>query len=158
MAIVKSEPTGWASWNARITTEDREVAILSISTFKNKGAVQLDGDDYTMEPHGVWGGAGVLRKGASVIAQAKKPSFFRRTFEISSAGHHFRLESRSWTGREYALVVGGQEVGRIHSHGLTGRKVEMEFPDEVPLVLQLFLLYLVLVQHKREAAAASSGS
>lgn len=158
MAILHAEPTGWASWNVRITEGEREITRLSVSIFRNRGEFTLEGEDYRIESSGVLRTTAVLKRGAGVIARAEKPSFLRRHFEISSAGHHLKLESQSWSGREYALFLGGQEVGRITRKGFIGRKMEMEFPDEVPLVLQVLLTYLVLVQAKREAAAASSGS
>jgi hypothetical protein len=94
-------------------------------------------------------------KGASVIAKAKKAGAFKRTWEISSAGHHLTLESRSLLGREYALLLGTHEVGRVKREGFAGRKTVMEFPDEVPVFLQVFLAYIVISQARREAAAAS---
>jgi hypothetical protein len=63
------------------------------------------------------------------------------------------LVSSSFWGREYVLVLGGEEVGTVRRSGLGGRKMRLEFPDEVPLILQVFLAYLVLCQAKREAAA-----
>jgi hypothetical protein len=67
------------------------------------------------------------------------------------------LESRSWTGREYVLLLGSQEVGRIQREGFSGRKLLLEFPDDMPLFLQLFLVYVVASQARRERAAAASG-
>ena len=158
MAVLIAEPTGWASWNARIESDGKEITLLSVSFFKNRGTFRLGGEEYVIESRGLFKPSVTLKKGATVIARAEKSSFLHRRFEISSAGHPLRLESQSWSGREYALLVGSQEVGSISRTGFTGRKMRLEFPDEVPLVLQLLLTYLVLVQAKREAAAASSGS
>lgn len=157
MAILNAEPTGWASWNARITADGQELTLLSLSLLRSRGTFQLDGEEYVIESTGVWRNTALLKKGSRIIARAEKPSFLHRKYEISSAGHHLRLDSRSWSGREYALLLGNQEVGRITRKGFVGRKMELEFPDQVPLVLQVLLVYLVLVQAKREAAAASAG-
>jgi hypothetical protein len=90
-----------------------------------------------------------------VIARVTKPSFFRRRFQVASAGHRFLLESLGWTGREYQLLLGTQPVGRIKREGFAGRRMTLDFPDEVPLVLQILLIYLVAAQAKRERAARS---
>ena len=158
MAHLLCQPTGWASWNARITAGDAEVTHLSISFLKNRGEFRLDGEDYVIQPRSFWRTSADLKRGSTVVARAEKPSLFRRQFQVSSAGHRMVLESRSWRGREYVLRVGGREAGRVTREGLTGRKIRLEFPEEVPVLLQVFLAYLVLVQVKRETAAASSGS
>jgi hypothetical protein len=67
------------------------------------------------------------------------------------------VESRNWLGRKYALLLGNQEVGWIERKGLRGRTMRLEFPDEVPVALQVLLVYLVVCQVKREAAASSGG-
>lgn len=158
MAVLIAEPTGWTSWNARITADDRELTVLSVSFWKSRGTFRLEGEEYLIEPRGFWQTSVDMKRGATVIARVEKPSFLRRNFLITSAGHRMELRCRSWWGREYALVVEGREVGSVTRKGLTGRKVRLEFPEKVPTVLQILLAYLVLVQAKREAAAAASGS
>ncbi|MFC1574881.1 hypothetical protein ACFL3Z_02255 [Gemmatimonadota bacterium] len=158
MAVLVAETTGWGSWTSRITQDGEDLTELRISTFRTKGSFELEGETYSVEPEGFWGHHAVLQKGATVIARAEKASLTRRRFNITSAGHQLKLESRSFSGREYVLLLGGQEVGWIRAEGLMKKRVTLEFPDEVPVFLQLFLTYLVLAQSKREAAAAAAGS
>jgi hypothetical protein len=68
-----------------------------------------------------------------------------------------RLESQKWTGREYKLLLGNQEVGSVKREGFAGRRVMMDFPDDVPVVLQVFLAFIVISQARREAAASGGG-
>jgi hypothetical protein len=157
VAILHAEPLGWASFGVRILSGDEELTQLMISTFKGKGSFDLDGEAFTVEPEGFFRSNAVLKKGSSTIAKVRKPSILRRRFEISSAGHRLVLESRGWAGREYVLLLGSQEVGRVKREGFVGRKILLEFPDDVPLFLQVLLAYVVVSQAKREAAAAASG-
>jgi hypothetical protein len=155
VAILQTEPLGLFSFGARIRAGDREVARLGISFFRSRGSFTLDGEAFLIEPMGFFGSGVILKKGSSVIARVTKPSFFRRRFEVNSAGHRFVLESRSRTGREYVLLLGAQEVGRIERGGFMGKRLKLDFPDEVPLVLQVLLAFVVLAQAKRERAARS---
>lgn len=160
MTVLRAEPLGWASFGVRnlsILSGDEELTQLKISPFKGKGSFDLNGEAFTIEPEGFFRSNAVMKKGNSVIARARKSSILRRRFEISSAGHQLVLESRSWTGREYVLLLGSQEVGRIQREGFSGRKLLLEFPDDMPLFLQLFLVYVVASQARRERAAAASG-
>lgn len=156
MAILEAEPTGWFSWNALITSDAAPLTELAISAWKGRGAFELEGQSFTIEPIGFWGHNAELRRNNSVIAKATKTGMLARRWAISSAGHQFTLESRSWRGREYALRLGNQEVGHVTRKGMTGRRISLQFPDDVPEVLQIFLTYVVLCQGKREAAAAGS--
>ena len=155
MAVLQAEPTSWASFGARILDGERQLTELRITAFKGRGSFELDGDLFEIQPHGFIGSNATLKKGGSVIARVTKPSFLKRRFEISSAGHHLRLESTGWLGKDYLLYLGSQEVGRIRREGFTGRKLRLEFPDEVPVFVQVLLAYVVLSQAKREAAAAA---
>jgi hypothetical protein len=158
VAVLEAEPTGWASWNALIKSNGAPVTELSISAWKSRGSFSLNGQEFTIEPRGFWLHNAVLQRGGTIIAKAEKPALMRRHWVLSSAGHRLDLESRSWTGRDYVLSLGGREVGSIKRQGITGRKISLQFPDEVPEVLQIFLTYIVLCQAKREASAAAAGS
>jgi hypothetical protein len=155
LAVLHTEPLSWASFGARILDGERELTQLRITAFKGRGSFELDGDSFEILPQGFLGSNAVLKKGSSVIARVNKPSFLKRRFEISSAGHHLRLESTGWLGKEYVLYLGSQEVGRVRREGFTGRKLRLEFPDEVPVFVQVLMAYVVLSQAKREAAAAA---
>jgi hypothetical protein len=155
VATLRAEPLSWLSFGVRILSGEEEITQLSISAFRTKGSFVLDGDEFTVDPSGFFGSDATLRKGASIIAKAKKAGAFKRTWEISSAGHRLKLESRSLTGKEYALLLGAHEVGRVKREGFTGRRTMMEFPDDVPVFLQVFLAYIVISQARREAAAAA---
>jgi hypothetical protein len=156
VAVIRAEPLGWASFGVRLLAGDEEVTELQISTFKGQGSFQLDGESFSIKTEGVFQIRATLKKGSTTVAVAKKTSIWRRRFEVSSAGHRLVLEGRGWSGRSYALVVGKQEVGWVKREGFSGRRVRLEFPDHVPLVLQVFLTYIVVGQARREAAAAAA--
>lgn len=122
-----------------------------------RGGFDLGGETFTVEPEGFFRSHAILKKGGSTLARVRKPSLLRRRFEISSAGHRLVLENRGWRGREYVLLLGTQEVGRVKREGFSGRKLLLEFPDDVPDFLQVLLAYVVVSQAKREAAAAAAG-
>lgn len=155
MAVLHAEPKKLMSFGTLISSGDQILTELDISAFRGKGRFELDGESFTIEPEGFFRTNAVLHKGSSVIARATQPSFFRRRFEISSAGHRLVLESEGFMGREYVLLLGSQEIGRIQREGFTGRKLHLEFPDDMPSFLQVFVAFLVLSQVRREAAAAS---
>ena len=155
MAVLFAEPLSWASFGARILDGETELTELRITAFRGKGSFELEGEEFVIQPEGFFQSRAILKKGNSVIARVEKPSILRRRFEISSAGHHLRLESKGFMGREYTLFLGSQEVGTVKREGFVGKKLRLDFPDEVPLVVQVLIAYVVLTQARREAAAAA---
>jgi hypothetical protein len=158
LPVLEAEPTGWASKSTVIRSGGEEITRLDITHWKSHGSFSLDGEDFRIEPQGFFLVNAHLKKGSTIIARAEKPSFWRRSFRITSAGHSMTLESLGWRGRSYALLMGSQEVGRVTREGMTGRRIQLTFPDEVPLFLQVFMTYLVVCQAHREAAAGAAGS
>jgi len=155
MAVLIAEPQNWPNTRFSVRRADQELTNLAITLFRNRGSFELDGERFDIEPTSFFRMDAEMKRAGSVIARARQPNFFRRRFEVSSAGHHLVMESRSWRGRKYALLLGTQEVGWIHRVGMTGKRMKLEFPDEVPVVLQVFLAYLAACQAKREAARRS---
>jgi hypothetical protein len=158
VAVLHAEPLGAISSGYRILSAGEEITQLQISLFRGKGSFTLQEGEFTVEPLGFFRSDAVLKKGSSVIAKSKKSGALRRRFDISSAGHRLALESQKWTGREYQLLLGNRSVGTVKREGFAGRRVIMDFPDDVPIVLQVFLAFIVISQARREAAAASAGS
>jgi hypothetical protein len=155
VAELRSEPLGWAGSGARIFSGETEITQLKITAFKSRGSFVLDGKEYEVVPKGFFQTSAELKQGSRVMARVRKPSFFKRRFEITSAGHRIDLESRGWRARKYVLLLGNQEVGSIEQDGFSSRRLRFQFPDEVPVVIQVLLAYLVIAQAKREAAAAA---
>jgi hypothetical protein len=56
--------------------------------------------------------------------------------------HTVRGKSRS--GRDFLLVADGQEVGSIQPEGRFNRRVRASLPDDLPLPLGVFFIWLVL--------------
>jgi len=155
VATLQAEPLSWMRYHYSIRRNDEEITRLRITLFRNRGDFDLDGERFLLNPRGLLGREVEMIRGGSVMARASRPSLLWRRFDVSSAGHHLALESRSWTGRKYVLLLGNQEVGQVTREGWMGKKMEVDFPDDVPVALQVLLVYLVACQAKREAAAAS---
>ena len=158
MAVFRTESLGWASSGVRVLSGESEITQLKISFLKGNGSFELDGGSFTVDSHGLFRADATLKKGGTVIARVKHKGFPRGRFEISSAGHKLVLKTRGWTGRSYVLQLMGQEVGRITRAGLMGTKITSEFPDEVPVFLQVLMIYIALAHARRQGAAAAASS
>jgi hypothetical protein len=102
---------------------------------------------------------GVLRKtfhldrnGARLASAAPAGATFRR-FTVQAGARTYTLAVSSWLGRAFALTDNGAPVGTIARTGFFTAKCRAELPDDLPLELQAFLIWLVLITWRRQAAA-----
>ena len=160
VVTLSAVPKHWFSWDFAIQDATRHpVAEVRLSSWRERGAVSVEGVEHRVSRHGVLRGAFVLEGGGSVLARAEKPSAFRREFQIEHDGKQYTLKARSIWRRERVLYDGDQEIGAVVPEGLFNRRARVELPDDLPLVLRLFVVWLTMLLWKRDSdAAAVSGS
>jgi hypothetical protein len=84
----------------------------------------------------------MVEDGGSVLARAQCSGIFRRTFSIEHGGKQYALKSR----REGWLLSDGEtEIGILAWEGgwFTLQRLRMDLPDDLPLVLTLFVVWLL---------------
>jgi hypothetical protein len=152
-------PKHWFSWDFVVHDATlQSVAEVRLSSWRERGAVATGGVEHKVSRQGMLG-AFVLMKGDSVVASAEKPSAFRKTFQIDHEGRHYTLKGRSFWQRELVLYEGEREIGSIAPTGFFTRRAQVGLPEELPLILRLFVVWLTMLLWKRESdAAASAGA
>jgi len=147
----------WYSWDFTVRESDgRHLADLDLSSWRERGKVTVDGSEYEVRREGLCRGPFLLVQEGSVRGQARKTSLFRKEFEIEFDGDHYTLKARSAWGRPLVLLQGGQVLGTISPTAWYSRNVCADLPDELSPLLKAFVVWLVLLLWKRDAAAASA--
>ena len=150
-------PASWFSWDFRVLDEGgAEVAVIDRHSFRERASFLVGGREHTVRRTSVLHGTFVLEESGRVLAEATKPSSFRRLFELAAGPNRYTLRAVSAMRREFELVSGGTPVGRIKPVSAFGRKATAEFTSDIPRELQLFVVFLVLVLWKRAQDAAAS--
>lgn len=139
------------SWNCAVMDGSAAVAEINMSWWSEKGAMTVEGREYPIHREGLVGGAFLLEGDDAVIARAEKVSTLSRSFEIVFNDRTYLLKRKSLIGRKYALVVGDAEVGSIAPMGIPTFRIKAVLPEELPLPVKVFLLWLVVLQRKRAA-------
>jgi hypothetical protein len=149
-------PKSWFSWDFYVVEDGRKIAFIDRHWFRERASFSLDGESYGVRRTSVVRGTFVLEHAGSVLAEAIKPSSFRRSFDISVGADRYSLTAASAFRREFRLFRGGAPVGTINPVSVLGRSATAAFGDGIPRAVQLFVVFLVLVLWKRAADAASS--
>ena len=91
----------------------------------------------------------LLREDGRTIASATKPSAFRRSFDVVFDLTDYKLEAVAPFVRRFVLRKDFRVVGSIHPVHCIGRKAIVELPEYLPLEVQLFIAWLVIMLWKR---------
>jgi hypothetical protein len=149
-------PKNWFSWDFRVIDDSGDVALIDRHWFRERASFSIDGRSFNVRRTSVLQGTFVLEHEGETLAEAVKPSSFRRRFEITTGSGHYRLEAESMLGRAFVLSDDGIPVGEVRPKSFVGRTATVQFPERLPREIQLFMVFLVLVHWKRASDAAAS--
>ncbi len=135
------------------------VGNIDISCWREKALLTVQGVDYRVYREGLMSGDFILASGESVLARAKKPSALRRTFIIEHGGRHYTLRAKSAFQRAFELLDGDRVVGSVSPRGIFTRRAAVDLPEDMPLFVKVFIIWLAVILWKRESdAAVTAGS
>jgi hypothetical protein len=155
--MLRAFPKSWFSPDYKVLEDNAIIAIVALSWMREAGELTIAGSSYRVYREGLLTGSFVLESDGSILASADKPSAFYRSFLVKHDGKEYTLEAESAGYRKFVLLEGGKQLGSVYpEHALT-RKAVIDFPEEIPLVVRVFMFWLVVILWKRasDAAAAS---
>jgi hypothetical protein len=150
MSVFTLAPRHWYSWDFFVLDGERPLAEFSLSSWREKGVVWVDGVDYRLYRESHFGDF-VLQHAGSVIARATKPSAFRREFVIRYKEKPYTLRAKSAFSRTYVVLDGSTEIGSIVPENWSTRRSKVTLPDAWPLLLKSFAMWLTIIHWKRDA-------
>jgi hypothetical protein len=145
----------WYSWEFTLAAGDRVVADIDISSWRERGQLQVGGQTYRVHRDGMMGPF-ILDADGVEVARAEKPSAFYRAFVLRHEGRELELRAVSSLRRQFRLLDGGAEVGVIDPHSVWTRSADVEFRIPLPDALQAFIVWLTLLLWKRESDGAAA--
>ena len=152
------KPAKWWSEVYEIVDDSRRLTEVNIRWSREAGSFTLDGDTFDVGREGWMSGDYFLERGGTRIARADKPSAWHRRFTVHVQGTKFELTATSAFSRKFVLKKGGRAIGTVEPESCWNRRAIVDLPDELPVEVRVFLVWLVLVMWKRQRQASSSGA
>ena len=146
-------PTNWYSWDFRVTDESRPVADIATNWWREKGALTVGDTTYPVYRGAPMSGRFVLERAGSVLAQAEKPSSFRREFVIHHTGREYTLRPESVLRRAFILLDGSRQVGSIAPNSTFSRSAAADLPHDLPLPVRMFIVWLTVISWRRQQSS-----
>ncbi len=132
------------------------VGFVQHRLFGRKGVVEVDGVEYEILRTGpvafALGQVGV----PGAVVSAERPGLLRSRYRISWDSHEVELV-RSALGFRMNLLRGGEEVGSMRLANLFSRRVILDVPDDLPVVVVAFLVWLMIRMRRAAASSAAAG-
>ena len=152
MADLELLPRSWPAWNFDVAQGGAFVAeILCPYSWKEKGTLKIGEASYEVYREHFMGGRFLLEERGQIIAFAQKPSALRNSFEVHYAGREYRLDKAALMGRKFIFCEETRQLGFIEPRGIFTRKATISLPEELPLPIRTFIIWLVLILWKRES-------
>jgi hypothetical protein len=154
--VLQAVPTHWFSWNFTVTQGSEVLANIDTSWWREKGVLTIEGKCYRVYREGLASGDFVLESPELIVARARKPSAFRRAFIVEHGGRQYALRANWPFRRAFRLLDGETEIGSISPEGFLTRRAAVVMPQDMPLPVQVFVVWLVIILWKRDANAAAA--
>ena len=153
-------PKHWFSWDFTVMEGAQPVGDIDVSCWREKGVVTVEGTDYRVYREGLMSGDFILASNDKVLARARKPSAFRRAFTIQYADKQStRSRAKSAFRRAFELLDRDRKVGSLSPRGVFTRRAAVDLPENMPLSVKVFIIWLAVIIWKRESdSAATAGS
>ncbi len=90
------------------------------------------------------------------LATAEKASVFRRIFKVQVGIKSYTLKAASLfnrVSRAFMLDEGEKQIGWIAPNGFFSRTFTADFPDDLPPEIQTFLIWLIIIDQRRDGFA-----
>ena len=156
--MLRIVPARWFSWDFNVSQGLHPVADIDISWWRERGQVTVQGTPFRVSRQGMLSGDFLLESDRGVVARATKPSVLRRSFDVQHESKTYTLQAQSALRRSFVLLEGGREVGNISPDGFWTRRASATLPSDMPLPVQVFLIWLAVLLWKRESDSASATS
>lgn len=156
MSLLEFGPKGF--FNARhynIGQNGVPVGEIDCATMRGEATITVGGARYTASRESIMGSAFHLEANGKRLAAAERSSAFRGRFTVQVGARTYSLGVASLFGRAFVLSENGVEIGSIARQGFFNRKSKAELPDELPLEVKAFLIWLVIVMWQRQMLAAT---
>jgi hypothetical protein len=141
-----------------LTRAGVEIGQIDCGGMRQPATLTVGGASYNPVSEGVLRTKFHLDAGGVRIADVEPAGTYFRRFIVHAGAKTYTLKVASWFGRNFVLTENDVEVGRIARTGLFTARCRAELPDDMPLPVQAFLIWLVLITWRRQAVVAGIGA
>jgi hypothetical protein len=143
-------PKRWYSWDFSVTSGDRILAVLDLSSWRERAEIRIGDVTHRVYREGMMGDF-IIEAGGRQLARATKPSAFRDTMIVHVGGKDYTLQKPSLWRRAFTLMDGDRQIGSIAPESLWTYRSAADLPTDWPVPIKSFVIWLAIMLWKRHA-------
>jgi len=156
--VLHATPHGVFSWDFTVSRDGVAIAEIDMAWFRERADVKIGEQTFSLYRQSAAKGSFTLQSGDTILAQAQKISAFSRAFRIDTAGRKLTLKATSAWRRQFEVSENEALIGRIGPTGWAGRTSVIDLGIDLPVPVQVFLFWLVVVLWRRADDAAATAA
>jgi len=149
--MLEAVPKNAFSWDFTIRDGVTTLAIVDFSRWREKGQLHLQGETFDVYRKSIMPAQFNLEAPDVVLAQATKPSAFKRTFVVDLKERSFQLRAESPFRRRILVLEHGNVLGSISPASAFRRRALVDLPETLSLPVRVFMLWLALILWRRSS-------
>lgn len=156
--MLRAVRKSWFSYRTEVLDgAGATVAVIDLSNWRENATIEVAGRRY-LARHRTWAKEFVLEdESGRAVATAEKPSAWRERFLFVLGERRYELARGSaWGGTFVVSRAGAGVVGSVRQKGWFSSEVYVELPEELPVEVQMLILWLTMVLRRRQEAASGS--
>jgi hypothetical protein len=143
--MVKAQAKGFF-WVRYLVDYLGQESVLALSSWCQRATYALSGELFNFGREGFLVGPYLLQSPSGTLALARRRwGTWRERIDLEYAGRVYRLSSPALLGFICDVHEGELRRGAIYRNGLLARRVTGELPEDWPLPVQVFTIFLALV-------------
>ncbi|HEX8384788.1 MAG TPA: hypothetical protein VF576_01320 [Rubricoccaceae bacterium] len=157
--MIVAEPTGLLQSAYTLTDPDGAggpFGEVALRLFRG-GRLTVGDVDYELEPADWTKTSLALVRDGRRVALASRPQLWRRRYQVDVRADAVGLDGdlvldfavEGWLGRAWTLTADGLDAGRADWRGGWKPRLDADFSEAVPLVVQAFLVAVAVVERRR---------
>jgi hypothetical protein len=151
MTKLEVEPTGAFNWELRVSAGGRELAMIVLRRFRDRGSFTLQGVEHTLVAQGFLQRSFDLERGGVRVARAEARGIFRPTFAVTAGDRVLTMRQKGFLGFTYVVEHNRTPLGMIRRLGVFSRRAVAELDDRIDPATRIFLICLTQIQWRRQA-------
>jgi hypothetical protein len=149
-------PRRWYSWDFIVKRNDRTVAVLDLASWRERAKIVIGDVTHRVFRERAMSGDFIIEAGGRELARASKPSAFRDTMIVHYDGRDYTLRKPSVWRRRFVLLDGERQIGSIAPESAWTRQATADLPQDWPVPIRAFVIWLVVILWKRDAESAAA--
>lgn len=143
-------PVSAFGWDFMVEASGRPAVALELTRFRDRATFRWAGSEHLVDRHGFFRPTFTLERGGLTVARAEVHGWVLRGYQVTGGDRQLALRRRGFFPR-YVVEQGRSPLGEIRRTSIFRRHAIAQLDERIDPAIQLFLVFLALVEWRHQA-------